>query len=96
MPRLPALAERALCHGGKVSFSFYLLHMALLHLLGQRIGRVTPTGNGWIDAAIMLAVAYALTMGLATLSYNTIEEPFLKMRRRYGAEKALQADAVSR
>jgi peptidoglycan/LPS O-acetylase OafA/YrhL len=38
----------------------------------------------------MLAVAYALTWGLATLSYNTIEEPFLRMRRRYGAEKTGQ------
>lgn len=94
MPRLPALAERALCHGGKVSFSFYLLHMALLHLLGQRVGMVRPTGNGWIDAAIMLAAAYALTMGLATLSYNTIEEPFLKMRRRYGLDKTAQLESV--
>jgi peptidoglycan/LPS O-acetylase OafA/YrhL len=93
-PRLPAFAERALCHGGKVSFSFYLLHMALLHLLGQRIGLLRPTGNGWVDAAIMLAAAYALTMVLATLSYNTIEEPFLKMRRRYGAEKTAQLESV--
>jgi peptidoglycan/LPS O-acetylase OafA/YrhL len=93
-PRLPALAERLLCHGGKVSFSFYLLHMGLLHLLSQRIGLVHPTGNGWIDAAIMLAAAYALTWGLATLCYNTIEEPFLRKRRRYGAEKALQVDTV--
>ena len=86
-PRLPGPVERALCHGGKVSFSFYLLHMGLLHLLGQRIGRVTPTGNGWVDAAIMIAATYALTWVLATLSYNTIEEPFLRMRRRYGVEK---------
>jgi peptidoglycan/LPS O-acetylase OafA/YrhL len=94
-PRLPGLVERVLCHGGKVSFSFYLLHMGLLHLLAQRIGLVRPTGNGWIDAAIMIAVAYALTWGLATLSYNTIEEPFLRMRRRYGAEKTARTDPVS-
>jgi peptidoglycan/LPS O-acetylase OafA/YrhL len=86
-PRLPGAVERVLCQGGKISFSFYLLHMGLLHLLGARIGLVRPTGNGWLDAAIMIAVAYGLTWLLATLSYRAIEEPFLRMRRRYGAER---------
>jgi peptidoglycan/LPS O-acetylase OafA/YrhL len=94
-PRLPAFIDRVLCHGGKISFSFYLLHMGLLHLLAQRIGRVAPTGNGWIDAAIMIAVAYALTWALATLSYNTIEEPFLRMRRRYGTDKPAEIGEIA-
>lgn len=86
-PRMPALAERMLCHGGKVSFSFYLLHMGVLHVLATRIGLVHPTGLAWLDAGIMLAVAYAGTWLLATISYNTIEEPFLQLRRRYGAAR---------
>lgn len=86
-PRLPAFVERILCHGGKISFSFYLLHMALLHMLASYVGRVAPTGNGWVDAAIMALVTYGTTWLLATLSYNTIEEPFLRMRRKYGADK---------
>jgi peptidoglycan/LPS O-acetylase OafA/YrhL len=94
-PRLPAFIERLLCHGGKVSFSFYLLHMGLLHLLAQQVGRVTPTGNGWIDAAIMVLVSYGATWLLATLSYNAIEEPFLRMRRRYGMEKSTEFEEVS-
>jgi peptidoglycan/LPS O-acetylase OafA/YrhL len=90
----PAPLERVLCHGGKVSFSFYLLHMGLLHLLARRIGLVHPTGNGWLDAAIMVAVCYGATWALATLSYNSIEEPFLRMRRRYGQEKPARSSAV--
>jgi peptidoglycan/LPS O-acetylase OafA/YrhL len=94
-PRLPGIVERALSQGGKVSFSFYLLHMGLLHVLVTRIGLVSPTGTPWVDGAIMLAVAYAATWALATLSYHIIEEPFLRMRRRYGvksdAETQLQA-----
>jgi peptidoglycan/LPS O-acetylase OafA/YrhL len=86
--RLPRVAERVLCHGGKISFSFYLLHMGMLHLLATRVGLVRPTGNGWVDAALMLLVAYGLTWALATLSYGAVEEPFLRMRRRYGADKA--------
>jgi peptidoglycan/LPS O-acetylase OafA/YrhL len=85
-PRLPALLERVLCHGGKVSFSFYLLHMGVLHVLARQVGLLHPTGNALLDVVLMLAAAYGLTWALATLSYNTIEEPFLRMRRNYGAK----------
>jgi peptidoglycan/LPS O-acetylase OafA/YrhL len=93
-PRLPGAVERALCHGGRVSFSFYLLHMALLHVLAVKVGLVHPTGVAWLDAAIMLVLAYGLTWALSTLSYNTIEEPFLRMRRRYGAQPARDGSEV--
>lgn len=84
---LPAWLERTLNHGGKVSFSFYLLHMAVLHVLALAVGTARITGVMWLDGALMLAVAYAATWGMATLSYNTIEEPFLRMRRGYGSTR---------
>ncbi|QJE00714.1 acyltransferase [Massilia forsythiae] len=87
-PRLPRPLERMLCHGGKVSFSFYLLHMGMLHLLAEHVGLVRPSGIGWIDAAVMVALAYGASWALATLSYHTIEEPFLRLRRRYGPARA--------
>jgi peptidoglycan/LPS O-acetylase OafA/YrhL len=93
--RLPLALERALCHGGKVSFSFYLLHMGVLHILAARVGLVHPTGTVWLDVAIMLALAYGATWALATLSYNTIEEPFLRMRRAYGSVKAAPLAAAA-
>lgn len=92
-PRLPSLVERALSQGGKISFSFYLLHMGLLHIFAARIGLVAPTGNVWADAAIMLAVAYGATWALSTLSYHIVEEPFLRMRRNYGARGKLPSAA---
>jgi peptidoglycan/LPS O-acetylase OafA/YrhL len=91
---LPAL-ERALGQGGKVSFSFYLLHMGLLHIFAARVGVVAPTGNAGVDAAIMLAVSYGATWALATLSYHIVEEPFLRMRRNYGAGRTTAVAAVS-
>lgn len=81
---LPGWLERTLNHGGKISFSFYLLHMAVLHVLATYVGMLRISDYGWVNGAIMLAGAYALTWGLAALSYNTIEEPFLNMRRGYG------------
>jgi peptidoglycan/LPS O-acetylase OafA/YrhL len=82
---LPAAVERFLNHGGKISFSFYLLHMGVLHALAQAIGMTSPTGEVLPDALIMFAVCYAATWALATLSYHVIEEPFLQMRRSYGS-----------
>lgn len=86
-PRLPALLERTLCQGGKVSFSFYLLQLGVLHILATQVGLVRPSGVVGVDVAIMLAVSYGLTWALSTLSYHTIEEPFLRMRRSYGGVK---------
>ncbi len=83
-PALPAIVERALCQGGKISFSFYLLHMGLLDLLFRHIGAWRPTGQVVADAALLLAISYGATWALATLSYHSIEEPFLRMRRKYG------------
>ncbi len=85
---------RVLSHGGKISFSFYLLHMAVLHVLAEAFGLARPTGIGWLDAAFMAACAYVVTWALATLSFNIVEEPFLRGRRSYGALPAVGENAT--
>ncbi|MES2901306.1 MAG: acyltransferase [Pseudomonadota bacterium] len=86
--KLPAWLDRSLNHGGQISFSFYLLHMGMLHILAQYIGTMrTLTGIPLADAAIAFVLAYSATWALATLSYWTIEEPFLRMRRGYGSTR---------
>jgi peptidoglycan/LPS O-acetylase OafA/YrhL len=85
-PRLPGVLDRVLNHGGKISFSFYLLHMGIVHVLAQRVGTIHPTGRGWLDVVIMFVLCYGATWALASLSYRAIEEPFLRMRGRYGQE----------
>lgn len=92
--RLPGSLERLLCHGGKVSFSFYLLHMGLLHLLAQRIGLMRLSGLEWLDAAIMFAACYGAALALATLAYHSIEAPFLRMRRPYGQDIPLRSSTA--
>jgi peptidoglycan/LPS O-acetylase OafA/YrhL len=84
--RLPRALDNMLNHGGKVSFSFYLLHAGLIHTVFKYYG--LPHWSGWpaLDAGLMLVLAYAATWAVATLSYHSIEEPFLHMRRQYGRE----------
>lgn len=86
--RLPSWLDRLLCHGGKISFSFYLFHMAMLHVLAQQVGMLRIEGLGWGNGALMLAGSYAATWAVATLGYVAIEEPFLRMRRSYRGQPA--------
>jgi peptidoglycan/LPS O-acetylase OafA/YrhL len=64
-------------------------------LLATQVGMVRLVGNGWIDAAIMILITYVATWLLATLSYNTIEEPFLRMRRHYGKDKSTRIGEIA-
>lgn len=88
--RLPAWLDRALVHGGKISFSFYLLHMGVVQMLAQTFGLPHWTGMGWLDAALALLVVYGLVWAVATLSYHTIEAPFLRLRSAYGVARGSQ------
>ena len=92
--RLPQPLERLLCQGGKVSFSFYLLHMGVLHVLARGVGLLRPGGPGFFDTALMLAVCYAAAWAVASLSYHGIEAPFLGMRRRYSRDEPARSSAV--
>lgn len=87
---LPGWLEHGLNHGGKISFSFYLLHMAVLHLLARVFGMPDYTGHHGIDLAIALVLAYVACWALSALSYSAIEAPFLSLRHRYGATQVTE------
>jgi peptidoglycan/LPS O-acetylase OafA/YrhL len=86
--RLPDWLERGLCHGGKISFSFYLLHMALIHLVMQTMGLMVITQQLLLDKMIQGAAIYAVTWWLATIAYSSIEQPFLLMRKNYSTNSS--------
>ncbi len=79
----PRWLDKALQHGGDISFSFYLLHALIIYLAYDWLGPVTMTGNRQLDAVLLMLLVYAATWAFATLSYTTIEQPFLRMRHRY-------------
>jgi peptidoglycan/LPS O-acetylase OafA/YrhL len=87
---LPKPLARVLDHGGKISFSFYLLHMAMIHVLAVNFGLPAVTGNKAVDALLWLPLVYGATWGVAALSYSAIEEPFLRLRRGYGDARPVQ------
>lgn len=78
--------RRWLVAGGTWSYSFYMLHTMVIFSFHEAFGRIGGTGPAGllVDAVLVLGA----TTVLSALSYETIEKPFLEMRRRY-SDKAM-------
>ena len=82
-PRWPQRFERFLLRGGEISFSFYLLHTVVIYTVFTFVGPLAPTGRPLIDGLVNVALLYPLCWIVASLSFETIEKPFLALRQRY-------------
>jgi peptidoglycan/LPS O-acetylase OafA/YrhL len=65
---------RMLASLGKISYGLYIFHVAAIRL----VQTVRP---GLIGPAVLL-IAFALTVGLAMLSYRYLESPFIRLKNR--------------
>lgn len=81
--RVPNLLNRLLELMGQVSYSWYLLHALVLWIWSQVAGPLQLTDIFAADLFINLLLVGTLSLALAKLSYHTLEEPFLGLRRRY-------------
>jgi peptidoglycan/LPS O-acetylase OafA/YrhL len=70
-----ALRWRPVVHVGMVSYGVYMLHMLCINAV-----RRLPLGDG----LLAYAVAVALSVGVATLSFRFFEQPFLRLKERLG------------
>ncbi|MCK6409356.1 MAG: acyltransferase [Thauera sp.] len=88
--RLGALFER----GGEISFSLYLWHAVVIFLVERLVGIPALSGVRTVDALLVFLFTAGLTYGVSQLSYRTIEQPFLRLRRQYtpGAASSAPGD----
>ena len=87
--RLPALLARGLEAIGRVSFSIYLLHFAVISVLAAHGWVLRPFASATADALLTTALlALPLALALAAFTYATVERPFMALRRRYVADAA--------
>jgi peptidoglycan/LPS O-acetylase OafA/YrhL len=81
--RLPALLSKVLAAIGEVSFSMYLLHVAVIAAV-MKLGPITfglgPSGAALANAVLLVL---PLTIAVSFVTFRVIERPFLKMRVRY-------------
>lgn len=80
----PSVLSRWLAAVGQISYSIYLFHFAIVLVVTERGFALTPFGRPGRDALVTTwALIVPVTMLLATLSYHTVERPFLALRRKY-------------
>jgi peptidoglycan/LPS O-acetylase OafA/YrhL len=84
MFKLPKWLDRLMLRGGEISFSFYLMHALIIYLIYEAFGVLTLTSNVMIDGILTGCGLYFLTWIAASISYETIEKPFLGLRSGYG------------
>ena len=66
---------KVLIYLGKISFGLYVFHVAAIRLV--QVASPSLTGP------LVLVIAFALTVGLAALSYEYLERPFLRWKYRF-------------
>jgi peptidoglycan/LPS O-acetylase OafA/YrhL len=64
---------------GVISYGIYLFHMPVPFVYRALASRYFPSFH--MPAGVFLVFCFAVTIGLAALSYRFIETPFLKMKR---------------
>jgi peptidoglycan/LPS O-acetylase OafA/YrhL len=81
--RLPALVSKVLASIGEVSFSMYLLHVAII----AAVMKLGPLTFGLEPGAAIFAntvfLVLPLTVATSWVTYRIIERPFLRLRVRY-------------
>jgi exopolysaccharide production protein ExoZ len=90
-PGFRILDQPVIAFYGRISYSFYLLHMIGLSL-AVRIGSIA----GWPKLSIVLSIVLGvlLTTPMAWLSWRFIEVPFIAIGKRYRVSHAISGRAV--
>ena len=70
---------RSLLYLGKISYGLYVFHR-----LGNVLsGMLIPIHAAFLQLALRPLIAMAITLVLASLSYQVLEKPFLKLKHRF-------------
>jgi peptidoglycan/LPS O-acetylase OafA/YrhL len=81
--RWAARIDRVAQQGGRISFSFYLLHTCVLFLVFKLMPVPQPTPWFPLNFMLVFLPVFAACWALASVSFHCIEKPFLQLRKRY-------------
>jgi exopolysaccharide production protein ExoZ len=73
------LVNPAIIHIGRISYSAYFVHFALLGTAEELAARYASPGAGAL--AVSLAFVLATTFAISTVTYATVERPLIKIGR---------------
>jgi peptidoglycan/LPS O-acetylase OafA/YrhL len=76
------LANRVARYLGKISYGLYVFHLVAIEMAEKIAHRLWSGGPPWVGVA---ALALAITIAVAAASYQLLERPFLRLKRRFEA-----------
>jgi peptidoglycan/LPS O-acetylase OafA/YrhL len=85
-PPWKLLRNRATDWLGKCSYSIYVLHYGVIAWLSERLA---VSGHPWQTIGRIAPLALLLSLTLAALSWRFVEQPFLRLRRRWSTPAAV-------
>jgi peptidoglycan/LPS O-acetylase OafA/YrhL len=86
------LGTGPMVHGGRISFSLYLIHIPVFEILWTYMGWTPAIAPGSGLAAFLVPQALLFTVLLAHLSYRYLEEPARLLLRDRGPGRWARAD----
>jgi peptidoglycan/LPS O-acetylase OafA/YrhL len=84
-PNMRWLASKPLVYLGKISYGLYLYHFSIIWFVQKFFEKITPalSISDQVKPFLIFFLALAITIASASLSYQWIEKPFLKMKGRF-------------
>jgi peptidoglycan/LPS O-acetylase OafA/YrhL len=93
-PLQRALQWPQLCAVGKYSYAIYVFHLPVIHIWGG--APIWLRGSPLLESICNVAVVFALSTALAVVSWHSLEQPFLRLKRFFaGAATAPKPVAES-
>lgn len=77
------LKNKALGYLGKISYGLYVYHVLGIHLAYQLTDAYVSAERQLVYPATGLLLSLAITVGIAMVSYQFLEKPFLRLKERF-------------
>ena len=93
---VPHILDIALEFLGRISYSLYLVHIPVVWIFAARGWYFTVPSLSVMNNILLSGVVLVLPVVIliSTLTYSTIEKPFLEMRKRYKATEFTERETV--
>jgi len=93
---VPHLFDTALEFLGRISYSLYLVHIPMVWIFAGKGWYLTVSSLSAMNNILLTSIVLVLPVVIlvSTLTYVTIEKPFLGMRKRYRMGEVTERDAV--
>lgn len=79
----PILENKVMNYLGNISYGIYVIHPVLLTILTYLMRDVTLDWPLWMQYVVLYVAMTGLTIGIAALSYELYEKPFLRLKKKF-------------